>query len=119
MTFTRTALIGTLLASSVNAGLAQDAALVERGETVFEHECAPCHGPGVGTDGAPLLPGTYALEIKYGDAKPALLTERTDLPLEVLTSFVRNGVASMPPFRKTEVTDEDLEAVAAYLENAE
>jgi hypothetical protein len=28
---------------------------------------------------------------------------------------VRNGVASMPPFRKTKAMDEDIDAVAAFL----
>ncbi len=62
-----------------------------------------------------MLPGTHALSLKYRGEKPGLLEERTDLPAEVLKAFVRNGVASMPPFRKTEVTDADLDAIAAYL----
>jgi mono/diheme cytochrome c family protein len=28
---------------------------------------------------------------------------------------VRRGVSVMPPFRKTEISDEDLNALAAYL----
>jgi len=102
-------------AAIVAPAVAQDAGLVERGRTVFAHYCAPCHGPGRGDDGAPMLPGTHALHLKYRGAKPALLEERTDLPYDVLKAFVRNGVASMPPFRKTEVTDEDIAAIAAYL----
>ena len=47
--------------------------------------------------------------------KPDLLEQRADLPFDVLKAFVRNGVASMPPFRKTEVTDADLAAIAVYL----
>jgi mono/diheme cytochrome c family protein len=30
-------------------------------------------------------------------------------------SFVRSGVSVMPPFRKTEISDADLAALAAYL----
>ena len=88
---------------------------IERGKQVFAHWCAPCHGEGRGDDGAPMLPGTHALTLKYRGQKPGLLEERTDLPPELIKAFVRSGVASMPPFRKTEVTDEDLEAIAAYL----
>ncbi len=94
---------------------AQDSAAIARGALVFAHHCTPCHGDGRGDDGAPMLPGTHALTLKYGGAKPGLLEERTDLPAELIRAFVRNGVASMPPFRKTEVTDEDLDAIAAYL----
>jgi mono/diheme cytochrome c family protein len=95
--------------------LAQKQGDVAHGKEVFEHFCKPCHGDGRGDDGAPMLPGTHALTLKYRGQKPGLLEERTDLPAEVLTAFVRSGVASMPPFRKTEVTDADLAAVAAYL----
>jgi len=94
---------------------AQTAARIAHGKATFEHYCAPCHGAGRGDDGAPMLPGTHALTLKYRGAKPGLLEERTDLPAELIKAFVRSGVASMPPFRKTEVSDEDLDAVAAYL----
>lgn len=114
---TRAALM-TLALLPAGAVLGQDARAIARGRDVFAHYCAPCHGEGRGDDGAPLLPGTHALTLKYGGAKPGLLEERTDLPAELLTALVRNGVASMPPFRKTEVTDEDLAAIAAYLADA-
>ena len=47
--------------------------------------------------------------------KPAALEERTDLAPEVTKVFVRSGISIMAPFRKTEITDADLEALAAYL----
>mgnify|MGYP002714915324 FL=1 len=46
---------------------------------------------------------------------PALLEERTDLVPETVEYFVRNGVSVMPAFRKTEIGDEDLAALGAYL----
>jgi (+)-pinoresinol hydroxylase len=115
MSFAKIALLGLSTTVSVNVAFAQDAAMLERGKAVFDHYCAPCHGPGRGNDGAPMLPGTHALHLKYKGEKPDLLEQRADLPFDVLKAFVRNGVASMPPFRKTEVTDADLAAIAVYL----
>ena len=47
--------------------------------------------------------------------KPAVLEERTDLTVPAIKTFVRHGVLFMPMFRKTEVSDADLDAIAAYL----
>jgi mono/diheme cytochrome c family protein len=80
-----------------------------RGQAVFENWCAPCHAPGA------RHPGTQALEALYKGAKPAALEQRTDLTPELTRAFVRTGVSVMPPFRKTEISDADLEALAAYL----
>jgi (+)-pinoresinol hydroxylase len=104
--------IGTLLLSLACLALAgqafgADEATIQKGEKVFDYWCATCHGPG--------LPGTMALETKYKGAKPALLSERTDLIPPVTKTFVRKGVSIMPFFRKTEVSDADLDALAAYL----
>jgi len=44
-----------------------------------------------------------------------VLLERTDLSPEAVTLFVRQGVLSMPPFRKTEVTDAELAALSAFV----
>jgi mono/diheme cytochrome c family protein len=80
-----------------------------RGQAVFENWCAPCHAPGA------RHPGTQALEALYKGAKPAALEQRTDLTPELTRAFVRTGVSVMPPFRKTEISDSDLDALAAYL----
>jgi mono/diheme cytochrome c family protein len=81
----------------------------DRGRQVFEYWCAPCHARG------PRHPGTQALEALYKGAKPAALEERTDLVPSITETFVRTGVSVMPPFRKTEIGDADLAALAAYL----
>ena len=91
---------------------AQDA---ERGKAKFEHSCAPCHGAGVGDDGRAMLPGTDALRIKYQGSLPALLEQRTDLNADAIRTFLRRGTWSMPPFRPTEVTEGDIQDIAAYL----
>lgn len=80
-----------------------------RGYVQFQEYCAVCHGAGVGK------PGTLALQAKYKGAKPALLADRTDLTAALVKTYVRNGIAVMPFFRKTEISDADLDAIAAYL----
>jgi mono/diheme cytochrome c family protein len=97
-------------ATIANPIFAQDAdALVKRGDAVFQHWCAPCHAAG------PRHPGTSALAVLYKGTKPAPLEERTDLDPAITRAFVRTGVSIMPPFRKTEISDADLDALAAYL----
>ena len=87
-----------------------------RGMQVYDYWCLPCHGPGLGLPGFAELPGTQQLRIKYRDtAVSPLLTERTDLAPEFVKVIVRQGVSFMPQFRKTEISDADLEALAAYL----
>ena len=98
-----------------SAAGAEDASSIQRGMTKFQRTCAPCHGAGPGTDGRPALPGTTALQLKYKGALPALLEARTDLTFDVLKAYLRHGSWSMPPFRKTELTDAEIQDIAAYL----
>ena len=86
------------------------------GKQVYDYWCLPCHGPGLGLPGFDELPGTQQLRIKYRDtAISPLLAERTDLVPEFVKVIVRQGVSFMPQFRKTEISDADLDALAAYL----
>jgi mono/diheme cytochrome c family protein len=78
----------------------------EQGKRVFDHICVYCHGPGVW--------GTNRLAKRY-DKDHALLESHTDLSADAIRAIVRKGVGSMPPMRRTEVSDADLDAVAAYL----
>jgi mono/diheme cytochrome c family protein len=91
---------------------------IQRGKEVFQNLCSGCHGPDIKNASAGIgatMPGTDALAAKYKGAKPALLEERTDLTPQFIKIFVRNGVSVMPRFRKTELSDADLEALSAYL----
>src|ERR1700741_4163695 len=97
-----------VVAAAGGVAQAQDSRAA-RGNEVFQSWCAPCHAPG------PRHPGTQALDVLYKGAKPAALEQRTDLLPELTRAFVRTGVSVMPPFRKTEISDADLEALAAYL----
>jgi len=105
----------TTAAIPVGPAAAQDADAIERGRQKFEYMCVPCHGDGIGDDGRAMLPGTDALRIKYRGALPALLTERSDLTYESIRAFVRQGVFSMPPFRPTELTDDEIRDIAAFI----
>jgi mono/diheme cytochrome c family protein len=79
------------------------------GYALFQMACAVCHGSGPGK------PGTRALAAKYKGATPALLEERTDLDPAYIKQVVRQGLYVMPFFRKTELSDRDVNAIAAYL----
>ena len=79
------------------------------GKAVYEHWCAPCHAPGPGH------PGTQSLQQKYAGKLPPVLLDRTDLAPQAVAVFVRQGVLSMAPFRKTEITDAELAALSTYI----
>jgi mono/diheme cytochrome c family protein len=111
--YRRTAILVALAVAASAA--AQDTEQVERGRVSYEYWCAPCHGPGIGNNGAQHLPGTDALRVKYRGALPALLTERTDMAPDLVKTYVRQGITVMPFFRKTEIDDTELDAIAAYL----
>ena len=79
------------------------------GESVYTYWCATCHSPG------PSMPGTQALQAKYGGNPPAVLTERPDLTPEFIALIVRSGISVMPPFRKTEISDSELAELSDYI----
>ncbi len=104
-------LILTGLCGSVSVLAADD--MLGHGKEVYDHWCTPCHGA------SPLKPGTSALQAKYNGNPAAVLEERTGMTAEFITITVRNGISIMPFFRHTEVSDADLEALAAYLTEKE
>jgi mono/diheme cytochrome c family protein len=89
--------------------LAQDAQPFAAGRAVYTKWCAPCHDPGVSH------PGTNALTVKYQGVKSGVLLEWKDLSVNTVKVFVRHGISVMPQFRKTEISDQELDALAAYL----
>lgn len=102
--------VGFFSAALFAAGgaVAQDR-LIERGEKVYDDWCAICHAAGEAA--------TRFLNERYQGAIPAELSQRTNLPAELITLRVRTwGAPRMPPFRQTEVSDDDLDAVIAYLQ---
>jgi mono/diheme cytochrome c family protein len=96
--------------SRTTASAEDKGSTVERGAAVFNNWCSACHSRGPQN-----APGTASLQNKYQGSVPAALQDRRDLTPDLVKFFVRNGVAMMAPLRKTEVSDADLEALAAYL----
>jgi mono/diheme cytochrome c family protein len=108
---------GSALAGLALAGLTLGgAALAEEpsdpqaaGRAVYTNWCASCHDPGV------IHPGTNALTVKYRGVKSGVLLEWKDLAPETVGYLVRHGISVMPQFRKTEISDADLDALAKFL----
>jgi mono/diheme cytochrome c family protein len=102
-------LASTQVALSAEPAGASKSAALDVGRLTYEKWCAPCHAPG------PDHPGTQALDALYNGSKPGALIERTDLTPPIVKQFVRKGVSVMPFFRKTEISDTELDALAAFL----
>jgi (+)-pinoresinol hydroxylase len=102
--------LGVLLAAGTGAALAEGIASLsaqeQQGKFLYGRTCIYCHGPG--------LWATNRIA-KRLDKDHALLENRTDLSADGIRAIVRSGVGSMPPLRKTELSDADVDAIAAYL----
>ena len=88
------------------------------GKQVFDAWCTICHGPPGGGSGGE----TETLAALYrGTEIPAQLEQRDDLTVELIVTLTREGRNTMPNFRKTEISDLELEVLVAYLvgDNAE
>lgn len=90
------------------------ASQMSRGKEAFEKSCAMCHAPDAREAGR-YLPGTASLMVKYKGERPGALEDRTDLLSPYIKLVIRRGSEGMPPFRKTEVSDSEMDAIAAYL----
>ncbi len=82
------------------------------GAAVYQKWCAACHAPGI------THPGTHALQAKYGGDWKGVITEWKGLAPEYVRQTVRKGISVMPQFRKTEISDAELDALAAYVTQA-
>lgn len=86
---------------------AQDVpATVQLGARAFGTSCSYCHNA--------TGPGTAMLARRLG-SNFALLESRDDLTPEYVRMVVRNGLNGMPALRKVELSDADMDAIAAYL----
>ena len=80
----------------------------DSGRRLYDHHCAGCH------DAGPGHPGTMRLALRLGDIQAALLA-RGDLAPAAVEEIVRSGTQMMPSFRPTEIEDEELATLAAYV----
>ncbi|MDD3675089.1 c-type cytochrome [Thauera propionica] len=78
------------------------------GEKTWRLFCEGCHKPG------PEAPGTRVLAARLGWDK-APLKGRQDLDPGYVKHVVRHGLIEMAPLRPTDITDEELDALIAYL----
>jgi mono/diheme cytochrome c family protein len=114
MTRASSALIALAIFASASSTFAADPpGDPARGKAVFDRNCVFCHGPGM--HGGALLAGTASLQAKYRGQVPPVLEERNDLQAAYVMLVVRRGAEGMPFFRPTEVTNQELRDLAAYL----
>ncbi len=81
------------------------------GEALFSNRCGACHlTGGMGTN---LI--TKQMIAAGRPPADALLANRTDLNPDYIRSVVRNGKMAMPRQTRVDVTDAELDAIAAWL----
>jgi mono/diheme cytochrome c family protein len=97
-----------LMLCAIGSARAADAPNLARGRQVFETRCVFCHGEGLGH------PAWQLLALKKGKDKAEILG-RPDLTPVYIEHVVRNGFIEMPPFRASEISNRDLDALAAYV----
>ena len=75
-------------------------------QELFAARCAYCHEAGGW--------GTRVLARRVPEGQ-AELRQRTSLPPALTTLVVRRGIGAMPPFTPTELSDDELQALAQWL----
>jgi mono/diheme cytochrome c family protein len=84
----------------------RDSQALDEGKKLYDTRCGICHQPG-GT-------GAIMLARRLGEDR-SILSVRTDLTSDYIYKIVRVGIVSMPPFSRIEVTNSELDLIAAYL----
>jgi mono/diheme cytochrome c family protein len=80
------------------------------GADIFSHRCGACHLTfGMGTNLISARQGAA------GQQPVGLLTDRDDLAAEYVKSVVRQGKGAMPRQTRVDITDAELDKVAAFL----
>ncbi|HSG33099.1 MAG TPA: cytochrome c [Sphingomonadaceae bacterium] len=101
------ALAGCLVAAgAIAAGPAAEPQAAD-GNALFVDNCGGCHLEGGF--------GTRVLSRRVAEGE-ALLERRSYLPTEFTKAVVRQGIGSMPQIREAELSDEQLDLIARYLD---
>ena len=77
------------------------------GDDLFAAKCAACHASGGW--------GTRALARRMPPDRAELL-RRPAVPAALVKLAVRRGIGSMPPFTPTDLSDDELDRLARWLE---
>lgn len=78
----------------------------QRGKQLFDATCVYCHNPrGFATE---------RLRTRLSEDR-VVLSERIDLDPAFIRTIVRNGLASMPAYTPTDLSEAQIADVAAYL----
>ena len=99
--------LSSLALSSHNLLAQED--VIAQGEEIYMARCDYCHGE------VPQKGGAMFLGQRYQGSKPAILHDRTDLVPEFIRAIVRTNTPGMTPVRITEVNEQGLDALIAYL----
>lgn len=78
------------------------------GKQIYDHWCAACHMD------SPFAAATIQLKQTRG-ADNAVIERRNDLTEPYIRTLVRQGFAGMPKFRRTEISNAELDALVKYL----
>lgn len=79
-----------------------------KGKDVYERLCISCHDAGGGHPGTLILAQIRGPEF-------AIITQRPDLTTDYIKEIVQEGLVEMPPFRPTEISPAELDALANYI----
>lgn len=90
------------------AALAEPAS-VSAGQMLYQKNCLICHGDG------PSFIGTIMLGNRLGKEN-AVLLKRQNLPGEYVEQIVRRGMGTMPGFRRSEISDKELQVLIGYMQ---
>jgi (+)-pinoresinol hydroxylase len=78
------------------------------GKALYAHFCADCHDGGAGHPGTLRMAGDFR-------ADQSVLLKSAAINRDLVRLAVRKGFQMMPPFRPTEITDEELDRLADYV----
>lgn len=92
--------------NAMTLGVMQDRSARTTGERLYVEKCAMCHRQ--------MGMGTVILARRVDPAR-AMLEDRRDLTHDYIVAAARGGIGNMPRISRGEVSDPELETIAAYL----